>query len=282
MAWHVLFRRLVVLVGALDGAVHADEAGIDAPGLGENLVQSDLVSGNPAAVQPQDVQRAEPAVGNLRYLIPGVVHVGLPPVRMHLLLIVDTTVGRGVIGIPKAWVVPVRLGEVGSGHESPLPECVEDMPGHIPALIGAERSRLGDGKVRPGAVIHAEAVVVLGGENHVLHSGAPKDIGPLCRIEIHRVEHLGQAPVPLLVALVGAAFRPHNPVLVAYIPGFHDAGHRIQAPVHQNAEFQVLPPVQFLQHGRVCGPLVAVGRLMHGVFLRQSSKRKGNGQNGCK
>ena len=39
---------------------------------------------------------------------------------------------------------------------------------------------------------------------------------------------------------------------------FHDAGDAVQAPVHQDAELEVLPLVQLLEDGRVVRPDVTV------------------------
>ena len=99
---------------------------------------------------------------------------------------------------------------------------------------------------------------MLGGENHVFHSRAGKDLGPLLRIEFYGVELIAEPKIPLLVILVYTSFRPPYPVLVANAPGFNYSWHGVDSPVHQHAKLKVLPSVKFLEHSLICRPLVAI------------------------
>ena len=105
--------------------------------------------------------------------------------------------------------------------------------------------------------------MVLGGEDHILHTGILEHLGPLFGVKVHGVEYLGKPPVPLLVAFVGGSFRASNPVFVADVPGFYNTGNAVEAPMHENAKLEVLPGVQFFQDGGVCGPFVAVALLVY-------------------
>ena len=99
-----------------------------------------------------------------------------------------------------------------------------------------------DDVVRAGlGVEHGEAVVVLRGDDDVLHAGVLGDRHPLVGVELHRVELLGVAGVfghgdlavvhdPLadaadLLAVVGAG------------------GHAVEAPVDEHAEAGLAPPL---------------------------------------
>ena len=186
-----LLRRLVVLVGPLDGTVHADQAGAYLPGLGQDLVQAHLVAGDPAAVQPEDVQLPVAAAGEFRELVLREGHVVLIPVGVLVHLVVDAPARGGVVRIPEPFAVPVGLGEVGADQEALRTEGVEDVLGDVLPGVRGEWSGLGDGKVRVFGIEHAESVVVLRREDHVLHAGVFEDIGPLLRVEVHRVEDLG-------------------------------------------------------------------------------------------
>ena len=139
---------LVVLVGTLDGAVYANEAGAYAAGIGQHFVQTHLVSGDPAAVQPEDIQLAVSASGELAKLILGKVHIVLPPVGVLLYVIVDAAARGGVVGIPEPLTVPVGLGEIGANPEVLAPEGVKDVAGCIGPGVAGKGTCLGNGEVR--------------------------------------------------------------------------------------------------------------------------------------
>ena len=108
----------------------------------------------------------------------------------------------------------------------------------------------------PGVVgfVHAEAVVVLADEVHVLRAGALDDVRPLIGVEQLRLEHPGEVliaevfavdPVVELPRLGGGVLDlPHVPLRV--VAFFGESGHGIDAPVDENAEFRVREP---FRHG---------------------------------
>ena len=191
---HLAFRdgalgRLVVLVRTLDGPVHTDQARAHFTCLRQHFIQAYLIAPDPAAVQPEDVQFAVSARGELGQLVLRELHITLPPVRMHLPPVIGIPVGRGVIGIPEAGMVPVRLGKIGAGKETLRAESLEDIFGRILAGIGG-KGTVGDAEVRVLRVEETEPVVVLRGEDHILHAGPTEDFGPLRRVEIDGIELL--------------------------------------------------------------------------------------------
>ena len=236
------FRCLVVLVLALDGTVHGYQALLlAATCFGQHFIEVDFIARNPSAVQPQDVELAV-VLHQFVQLVLREVLVLLPPVGMLVTLVVLHTVRSGVVVVPEPLAVPVGLREVAANHEVLLAESVEHVAGHVLAWILGKRA-VGDGEVGVFRVEHAEAVVVLGGEDHVFHTGILHHVRPLFRIELRGVEGAGEAPVPVLVALVRKFVGTCDPVLRAEGPRFADAGYGVQSPVEQYAEFLVLPLV---------------------------------------
>ena len=177
---------------------------------------------------------------------------------MALLLVVDAPAGSGEIGVPEPLAVPVGLGEVAAYHEALLAEDVEHVVGDILPGIVLERS-VCDGEVRVFGVEGAEAVMVLGGENHVFDTSILHDLRPLFGIEADGVQFVFQPEVPLLVLIVGQSVLARNPVHVfrADGPRLHDSRYGVKPPVEEDAELLVLPFVQFVQHLPVFGPDVA-------------------------
>ena len=125
--WYGLFRSLVVLVGALDCAVHANKARAYLSGIREYLVDSHLVSGYPPSVQPENVQFSVLTSSQLIELVLSVFYIALPPFRMLLDVIVRTAVGSSVVWVPESLVMPVRLGKVCPYHKAFSTEGVKHI-----------------------------------------------------------------------------------------------------------------------------------------------------------
>lgn len=81
-------------------------------------------------------------------------------------------------------------------------------------------------------------------------------VRPLLRIEVHGTEDVGQAPVPVLVLLVGHRGVARDPVFITDGPRLDDSGYGIQSPVEEDSELLVLPQTEFIHHGGVGGPFV--------------------------
>ena len=120
----------------------------------------------------------------------------------------------------------------------------------------ALRAHFDGGPVRQAGVVHGEAVVMLGHGNDVARAGFLEKLRPGRRVPLFRRELRDQILVAELVLmrrvlrrkvfleiLVRAFF---GPVHVARIPLIFRAGHRIHAPMDEDAEFRVLVPLRNL------------------------------------
>jgi hypothetical protein len=228
-------RGEVVLVGSRHGAVDHDQARLLRPGVlneprhvdvlalepHEPIIRSVhalayLLVGqgpHPAAVEPEDVDRS--VVRHQLVDLPvGVLHEPLPAIRVPLDVVVGIAIRRREVGPPVVRAVPVRLREVSADPEAPLPEGLKDRGGDVGLRVCVERGRrCRDAVVRQPSVKHAEAVVMLGGEDDILHAGVMRGPGPALRIERGRVERGLEILVCLLVLEV-IVHRPRAPRLV--------------------------------------------------------------------
>ena len=230
---------------------------------------------NPSAVHPEDVYRAV-AREDFFHLPVGVLLELLPPPGPLLRGIGGVAPAVGIDVPPVVLRVPVGFGEVGAYHEAFLAEGFKDVFQHVALRIVAE-GMMGDGEVGLLGVEHAEAVVVLGGEDHVLHAGILHGVGPLLRVELRGVELVGQSPVPVFILIERARSVLRDPVFVADRPRLDDARHAVDAPVHEHSELLVLPLVEFLQHQLVGGPHVGLRPLVH-ISLCPSAGRQQQGR----
>ena len=166
---------------------------------------------NPSAVHPEDVYRAV-AREDFFHLSVGVLLELLPPPGPLLRGIGGVAPAVGIDVPPVVLRVPVGFGEVGAYHEILLAEGFKDVFQHVALRIVAE------GMMSDREVEHAEAVVVLGGEDHILHAGIFHGVGPLLRVELRGVELVGQSPVPVFILIERARSVLRDPVFVADRP----------------------------------------------------------------
>ena len=185
--------------------------------------------------------------------------------------------------IPEPLAVPVGLREIAANPHALLAEGIEHPPCHIAFGIVLE-GMLGDGEIGILRVVHAESVVMLGGEDHVFHTSVLHDFGPLHGVELRRIELVFQPPIPFLVLIVGHIPPASNPVdiLGTDAPRLHDAGHRIESPVEDDAELEVAPLVEFFQHLGIGGPFVGSAASVHvgAHFLCRGMEGKACGDGG--
>ena len=161
--------------------------------------------------------------------------------------VVHVAVGGGPLVCPIVVAMPVGLAEIEAYPHILAAESV----GHTTGEVCLCRTiRAGAGIVGVAAVEHAEAVVVLGGENHIFHTSALGGRSPSMRVEMLGVEGFVQCPIRALVVLVVGAI-PIYPWFITDIPTFHDAPLGIDAPMHHKAELQILPLGDALHNGRV-------------------------------
>ena len=107
--------------------------------------------------------------------------------------------------------------------------------------------------------------MVLGRVDDVPHAGVLGRLGPDGRVELDRVERLGQLLVAALVFdVIGKAAAAPGFVFGADAPGFDDTPLAVGAPVHHQAELDVLEPLQLLQDEGV-GFFIIRGRLGGGA-----------------
>ena len=249
-------------------------------GIYQNLVEVDIVASHPTAIQPQYVEAAIVG-GQLGELIAGECLIVLPPFGVTVFFVVLATVGSGIVWIPKPFAVPVGFREIAANPEVLLAECLKHVLCHVATRIVAECC-FGYREIGVFRVVHAKAIVMLGGENHILHTGIVHDVSPLRRVESHGVKHVFQPEIPFLVFIVGDVGAAANPVNIfrADAPALYDAGHAIQAPVEYYTKLQVTPLVEFLQHLRVGGPLIGGAATMHlcADFLCRHANRYGCNQ----
>jgi hypothetical protein len=114
---------------------------------------------------------------------------------------------------------------------------------------------------------HRKTIVVLGGKHQVTHACRLSRLCPLLGIEVDRVEIFFQTPVPFFEIIIGNGAVAIYPVFGAKLPGLYNAGHCIQTPMDDHAEFDILPLVQLLFYQWVFRPFVRSGLRMH-ILLR--------------
>ena len=169
-------------------------------------------------VEPQKVQ---PAVVGAQLPHLGV-HVVQVAAEIPALVGIRRVVPHGVVTVAvvgEVWVVPVDEGEVQPRPQPGLPGGVQEFPDEIPA-----RGAVGGLETGVRAVEQAEAVVVLGGEDGVLHPGPLGRRHPRAHITVPGVE-LGHEGV---VSPVGNALHAAHPLP----PG----GDGVQPPMQKQAE----------------------------------------------
>ena len=135
------------------------------------------------------------------------------------------------------------------------------MTSHILARVVLERT-VCDRIVCILRIEHTETVMMLGSENHVLHTRFIHDACPLVRIKVSWIELINQTPIPFLEFII-VRDPTNQPVFRTEFPRFHDTSLRIKSPVEQYPKFLVLPLVQFFQHGLVCRPFIRVRTSVH-------------------
>ena len=208
-----------------------------------------------------------------------VFHKPLPALRVLLHGIVHVATLLAISVPPVELRVPVGLGEIGAYGEILVAERIEHKLQHIASRIVAE-GVVGNRKVGLAGVEHAEAVVMLRGENHVAHAGIRTRRSPLRRIEFRWPELIGQSEVPVHVLLIGAGAVACDPLLVADRPRLHDSRNGIESPVNQHAELQVLPLLQVVHYLFVLRPFILRGALVD-VSLCEGGQRSEGGQRRC-
>ena len=146
--------------------------------------------------------------------------------------------------------------KIDSGGDALLAEGAEELGGDVLAV-----GRLHDVERHGAGVPHAEAVVMLGGEDHVAEAGETGEAGKAVGVEAGGIEGLGEIAVEAFNILGAGAYE-----------GVTDDGAelRVDAPVNEQAEALIAEPLQ---------PLRAIPCLdVHGGFGPGRGRLRG----GCK
>ena len=109
--------------------------------------------------------------------------------------------------------------------------------------------------IRLLGIEHAEAIVMLGGENQVAKARVLREARPCLRLKAHGMEGAVQREI-LLPEARGIAFPVHIPARPARVrirkrPGFANAPLRIAAPVHHEGQLLILEPFQAGKQQRI-------------------------------
>ena len=253
---HLLLGRAIVFVAAADAAIDDNQARLMPAGHGGDGRHVDVLLRRPhlAPIEPKDVDRP---VAAHDLLDDAVREVDERRPTLRLLGRVVVRVSREVRpgGVPVARLMPIALGIVGPDAETFLAEGVEYCPDDVGAGIGMERAgRVGRAEVGLPRVEQAEAVVVLGGKDHVFHAGPFGGVGPGLRVEVPGMEGsveldvVGGEPLHVLAALdpCRQVVGPGPLVFLHQRPRFDRAPLAVDSPVHHEAELPVLEGFQLL------------------------------------
>ena len=156
--------------------------------------------------------------------------------------------------VPRA--VPIRLRKIRGDPQSLRAECVEQVAGNVGVLMGM-KGAIGRGHliIRLLGIEHAEAIVMLGGENQVAKARVLRKARPCLRLKAHGMEGAVQREI-LPPEARGIAFPVHIPARPARVrirkrPGFANAPLRIAAPVHHEGQLLILEPFQAGKQQRI-------------------------------
>ena len=273
---HLLLGGLVVLVFSAHRAVDDDEVGVV---FSRNLCYSGHIDvlnitlasepragfvvhapfgTHPDTIEPKDVDVAI-VVGEFAYLFVGKLLVFLETLGHNGRVIVDVAVGCGPFVCPIVVAMPVGLREVEAGPEAFVAEGID----HRSCDVGFRMLREGTARVDGGVggllgAIHAEAVVVLRGEDDILHACSFGGIGPFIGVEVLGVKSLVKVLVISFVLVIISTIAV-DPRLVADGPRFHHFPLGVDTPVHHESKLQVLPLADAVGDDRVCLRVLVIG-----------------------
>ncbi len=118
--------------------------------------------------------------------------------------------------------------------------------------IAMERRGIDDVVLADLGVIHGEAVVMLAGDDDVLHAGVLGHLHPGIGVELHGIELLGAA-VRIRVTGILAWFMIHSPIPGMALPFHSPAGMAVEPPMNEQAELRLAEPFHPLVLGRLLG-----------------------------
>ena len=230
----------------LEGADHVYQLSC-LPGFAPELVIGE--------VKPQDVQLAV-AGAQLPDLVVEIfqVAVEVPPLVSVIGVIPHGVVGVAAVG--EVRVPPVDEGEVQPCLQSPGPGRLQVLPDEVPA-----RGGVGGLEIRVGAVVEAEAIVVLGGHDHVPHPRRLGHVHPFPHVAVHGVELMEIG----VIRFAGNPLRTADPLP----PG----GDGVEPPVNEHAEPCLGVPghtlLVVLPHKLICHACFPPVRYSHRQARRQ-------------
>ena len=180
-------------------------------------------------------------MGEFVYLSVGELFVFFEALGHGRRVVADITIGGGPLVRPIVIAVPVGLGEVEARPEAFFTEGFHHLASDVGFGIFRERAAWVDGGV--GGLLsveQAETVVVLCGEDDVLHACVFGGLGPFRWVEVLWIKGFVKIMVISLVFIIVGTITV-DPRLVADGPRLHHFPLGVDAPVHHEAEFQILP-----------------------------------------
>ena len=198
-------------------------------------------------------------MGEFSYLSVGELFVFFETLGHGNRVVVHVAVGGGPFVRPVVVAVPVGFGEVEACPEALFAEGLHHFARDVGLGVLRERTTRIDGGVGGFLrVEHAEAVVVLRGEDDILHACVFGGLGPLRRVKVFGVKGFVKILVISLILVIICAVAV-NPRLVANRPRLDHFPLGIDAPMHHEAKFQILPFVDTIHDNRVSFSLLVVG-----------------------
>ena len=183
-----LLGCLIVLVNTRTSAFHHYKTGLFLACHFHYAIEVDIFarSGAPTAIEPKNVYIAV-VRHQLFHLVEDKLLIIFPTLGILFDFVVMAAVRCGFLGPPIVVAVPVGLREIGARHQTFIAERIEHIAQCILTRI-ALKTAVGDIEIGGLGVPKAEAVVVLGGENHIFHTCIFGYTCPLLGIELHGIE----------------------------------------------------------------------------------------------
>ena len=266
MIRHLLFGRDIVFGFTAHSPVRHQESGIFLAQAVDQVHQMDILmilGLHLTAVQPENINGSE-IFCDFGHLFPGKVNELVPQFRPEPGIvrgIAPVRNGQVTVRSPVVRAVPVRLGKIRCNGNAVTAEGIEEVLGNIGILVGVE----GAGGIRDlvgghFGIPHAEAVMMLGGEDEIPESHIIGKLRPLFRLKAQRIE--GAVQVCILLAEEFIVLFPvislpgPGRVLSGERPGFGNAELGIDSPVYHEAKLLILEPFQALPHCGLFGPYI--------------------------
>ena len=192
----------------------------------------------------------------------------LPPVGMAFYFVIHITCRCGKVWPPVIFRMPIRFRKVGTDHKSFVAKSFENIFRNIRVRIVLE-SAVSDREIGLFRIEQIKTVMMFCSKNHVFHSSIFCDFRPLFGVKLRRIELINEPPIPFLIFVVSNGTVTRYPLFIFRTnrPRFNNAGNRVQSPVKQNAEFEILPPVKLFEYLLVGWPHIFLRSFVNEALL---------------